>query len=141
GHLELPTSHRLPLSWLVEAASPPIVNRAYAEVVPEAERDSARLEALRESVLHYKPTQAIARKQKATGLWGGNLLAPAPSKGYGWTEPGTVFQYRRLLELGWPPSERVFRNADRRSEEHTSELQSRGHLVCRLLLEKKKKKD
>src|SRR5439155_9927545 len=29
----------------------------------------------------------------------------------------------------------------RRSEEHTSELQSRGHLVCRLLLEKKKKKN
>src|SRR5205809_7695590 len=30
--------------------------------------------------------------------------------------------------------------ADFRSEEHTSELQSRLHLVCRLLLEKKKKK-
>src|SRR5207253_11360263 len=28
----------------------------------------------------------------------------------------------------------------KRSEEHTSELQSRGHLVCRLLLEKKKNK-
>src|SRR5437660_12629633 len=28
-----------------------------------------------------------------------------------------------------------------RSEEHTSELQSRGHLVCRLLLEKKKKSE
>src|SRR5690625_5547532 len=28
-----------------------------------------------------------------------------------------------------------------RSEEHTSELQSRGHLVCRLLLEKKKKRE
>src|SRR5439155_24755713 len=28
-----------------------------------------------------------------------------------------------------------------RSEEHTSELQSRGHLVCRLLLEKKKKNE
>src|SRR5439155_26989178 len=28
---------------------------------------------------------------------------------------------------------------DPRSEEHTSELESRGHLVCRLLLEKKKK--
>src|SRR5690625_6728632 len=27
-----------------------------------------------------------------------------------------------------------------RSEEHTSELQSRGHLVCRLLLEKKKER-
>src|SRR5437870_11470707 len=30
-------------------------------------------------------------------------------------------------------------SATSRSEEHTSELQSRGHLVCRLLLEKKKK--
>src|SRR6267143_6243984 len=29
----------------------------------------------------------------------------------------------------------------RRSEEHTSELQSQFHLVCRLLLEKKKKKN
>src|SRR5439155_13997388 len=29
-------------------------------------------------------------------------------------------------------------NSATRSEEHTSELQSRGHLVCRLLLEKKK---
>src|SRR5439155_18672445 len=29
---------------------------------------------------------------------------------------------------------------DPRSEEHTSELQSRGHLVCRLLLEKKNKR-
>src|SRR5690625_6510321 len=32
------------------------------------------------------------------------------------------------------------REAKKRSEEHTSELQSRGHLVCRLLLEKKKNK-
>src|SRR5690625_6881446 len=31
-------------------------------------------------------------------------------------------------------------NILKRSEEHTSELQSRGHLVCRLLLEKKKQK-
>src|SRR5207253_10539828 len=30
------------------------------------------------------------------------------------------------------------RRQPERSEEHTSELQSRGHLVCRLLLEKKK---
>src|SRR2546429_7400317 len=34
-------------------------------------------------------------------------------------------------------AERIFR-ALKRSEEHTSELQSRLHLVCRLLLEKKK---
>src|SRR5687768_18003369 len=36
-----------------------------------------------------------------------------------------------------PPLE--LRLAHQRSEEHTSELQSRLHLVCRLLLEKKKK--
>src|SRR5215813_14681774 len=38
-----------------------------------------------------------------------------------------------------PGSGRARRRAGR-SEEHTSELQSRPHLVCRLLLEKKKKK-
>src|SRR2546422_8310709 len=32
-------------------------------------------------------------------------------------------------------------SVDNRSEEHTSELQSRLHLVCRLLLEKKKRKN
>src|SRR3712207_7535120 len=35
--------------------------------------------------------------------------------------------------------QRLAVHADRRSEEHTSELQSRQYLVCRLLLEKKKK--
>src|SRR3989449_3178186 len=35
----------------------------------------------------------------------------------------------------------ALRSGRRRSEEHTSELQSRLHLVCRLLLEKKKKKN
>src|SRR5690554_7113252 len=43
------------------------------------------------------------------------------------------------------PSINVYTSTDStgafyRSEEHTSELQSRPHLVCRLLLEKKKKK-
>src|SRR5437870_7141306 len=36
-------------------------------------------------------------------------------------------------------SSTVCGNTMPRSEEHTSELQSRGHLVCRLLLEKKKR--
>src|SRR5689334_23775710 len=36
--------------------------------------------------------------------------------------------------------ERLLRRAGGRSEEHTSELQSQFHLVCRLLLEKKKNK-
>src|SRR5690625_5525454 len=37
-------------------------------------------------------------------------------------------------------SPKVFLMDEPRSEEHTSELQSRGHLVCRLLLEKKQNK-
>src|SRR5690625_6226808 len=38
---------------------------------------------------------------------------------------------------GMSPIDPIFVDNMRRSEEHTSELQSRGHLVCRLLLEKK----
>src|SRR5690625_6138693 len=43
------------------------------------------------------------------------------------------------MEIEWDTREIVKRAFEegRRSEEHTSELQSRGHLVCRLLLEKK----
>src|SRR5690625_6284740 len=49
----------------------------------------------------------------------------------------------RLMHLGFTvyfigePTTPSIQEGDR-SEEHTSELQSRGHLVCRLLLEKKK---
>src|SRR5690625_6651151 len=39
----------------------------------------------------------------------------------------------RAVAIGFP----LFTLGGLRSEEHTSELQSRGHLVCRLLLEKK----
>src|SRR5687768_17903632 len=48
-------------------------------------------------------------------------------------EPGPVVA---ATDLSDPSLEAV----EVRSEEHTSELQSRLHLVCRLLLEKKKKK-
>src|SRR2546430_8285734 len=44
-----------------------------------------------------------------------------------------VWRYRRLSATGSDLQAR-------RSEEHTSELQSQSNLVCRLLLEKKKKK-
>src|SRR5206468_10973388 len=45
-----------------------------------------------------------------------------------------------VAQLGLVARGRRDRDADR-SEEHTSELQSRSDLVCRLLLEKKKKKN
>src|SRR5258707_7244839 len=57
----------------------------------------------------------------------------------------TLFPYTTLFRSGlWPgppfQSARIpgaFQSIGRRSEEHTSELQSRQYLVCRLLLEKK----
>src|SRR3989454_2573843 len=65
----------------------------------------------------------------------------------------TLFPYTTLFRSsGWPPSwcrryrrcpRRTTASPDprgRRSEEHTSELQSPCNLVCRLLLEKKKKR-
>src|SRR5258708_24304433 len=49
---------------------------------------------------------------------------------------------RQLVQLGAHQPigmiEQLFRESQYRSEEHTSELQSPDHLVCRLLLEKKK---
>src|SRR5690606_40046683 len=57
----------------------------------------------------------------------------------------TLFRsYSRLTVAAWvsdpPPSHTQAPMIANRSEEHTSELQSRENLVCRLLLEKKKKK-
>src|SRR3989442_3261847 len=60
----------------------------------------------------------------------------------------TLFPYTTLFRSPgvacWDQVKAPTTCADRdpggRSEEHTSELQSRPHLVCRLLLEKKKKK-
>src|SRR5690625_7153630 len=76
-----------------------------------------------------------------------------------YTVPATPYIYTLSLHDALPISSCSLRSRDRerslagrppssgtrparrtaRSEEHTSELQSRGHLVCRLLLEKKKK--
>lgn len=111
--LELPGTHRLPLTWLYEAGSPSIQFRALTEIVPAHARDPERVAALQAAVLADRGAVAIARKQKDTGLWGGNLLGYGPSKAYGWKEVGTVFQYRRLLELGWPADQRPFKLADR----------------------------
>src|SRR5437588_8539994 len=61
----------------------------------------------------------------------------------------TLFPYTTLFrspaapeaEPGAPAPKLVATDHRRRSEEHTSELQSHSDLVCRLLLEKKKKKN
>src|SRR5688572_31716046 len=51
----------------------------------------------------------------------------------------TNLYHRQLKPSGYTPATLVNIDNAARSEEHTSELQSQSNLVCRLLLEKKKK--
>src|SRR5947209_16891620 len=76
-----------------------------------------------------------------TTLFRSGLACPAPSG----RKPNTVPSPPPADQLvnDRPQQQRRpdHRVLDLRSEEHTSELQSRQYLVCRLLLEKKKKND
>src|SRR5690625_5889501 len=73
--------------------------------------------------------RSASRKEKvssrADSTYCGSGRGPQAAEPTPWRAAETVTQVR--------PSGR---SAPSRSEEHTSELQSRGHLVCRLLLEK-----
>src|SRR5690348_17833527 len=81
-----------------------------------------------------------------TTLFRSQLDHKGVTSGEGVLASGTLEYY----ENQGPPTRHVTRSNDQatlqlkgrggRSEEHTSELQSPVHLVCRLLLEKKKKK-
>src|SRR3712207_8725609 len=71
----------------------------------------------------------IVGRRRAGGKMAAGLAAPTPRGGH-------VGGPRAALDSMGPPN----RGSRPRSEEHTSELQSRQYLVCRLLLEKKKKK-
>src|SRR5690625_6221513 len=78
-----------------------------------------------------------SHKSSQTGKW----MGPSPV-----TTEGFIFEMKAPIDstvtfdIDGKTYEKTVRdildNTDR-SEEHTSELQSRGHLVCRLLLEKK----
>src|SRR3989442_10265600 len=50
-----------------------------------------------------------------------------------------IYDKNVLMIMTYGPVQHIAYLVRGRSEEHTSELQSRPHLVCRLLLEKKKK--
>src|SRR5690625_5386724 len=56
------------------------------------------------------------------------------------TKKATVTTLQQLFAAVSVLRDKGTHSVDSRSEEHTSELQSRGHLVCRLLLEQKKQR-
>src|SRR2546422_6072222 len=144
------------------AAKPP-----WLSVHPLSPEDSLGATALRASVAAFKgklagtaargPFDAVMERVAAaagvtfvadtvggiSGLW----AKPArPRKGAaiihvhgGWFNLGTAHAYRNFVgHIASSTGADAF--VPERSEEHTSELQSRLHLVCRLLLEKKKTK-
>src|SRR5689334_24797151 len=75
------------------------------------------------------PYTTLFRSGKSPGWGGGNRNRRV--------HPRLCHFARRGVRGAWLGHARHSRGA-RRSEEHTSELQSQFHLVCRLLLEKKK---
>src|SRR5258707_14979417 len=79
----------------------------------------------------YLPQEDMAR----FGVTEDQIAASDASGGWWDLMRFQIDRSRRMMSLGAPLAGRL------RSEEHTSELQSRQYLVCRLLLEKKKKKN
>src|SRR5206468_1425547 len=84
------------------------------------------------------PVDEVIRRLGGRALMTRLRAEPDPAQRY----PAAVARLRALIDQPSPAGtlkESIDRLLDR-SEEHTSELQSRSDLVCRLLLEKKKKK-
>src|SRR5689334_23803317 len=71
------------------------------------------------------------KNHTGSDVWGPTGLSPNQ-------QVSTLFNFTALNNAGIDPTESLVTALSTRSEEHTSELQSQFHLVCRLLLEKKK---
>src|SRR3712207_6204982 len=111
--------------------------RRYAEEVQAAwasgglrERETEKLQNLADNELRLNPSTAAEIERETMGETKEALLERR--------EQSAKEQYRNAVEAAWANNELSDAEAER-SEEHTSELQSRQYLVCRLLLEKKKK--
>lgn len=108
--MDLSTPYRIPLSWLLEHGSESIRLRTLRELAPPGQTGLEALEAL---VVESKAVQAVTRKQKDDGSWGGSFLGILPSAKDGIKEPGTIAQHRRLTQLAYPRGGRAFKLADR----------------------------
>lgn len=111
--MDLPTSHRVPVSWIRAHASPPIKWRTVNDVLPPGAATEADYNALRDELLSYKDVHQTIKKQRKSGLWADNMLGLSANKAQGIKGTGTVAEYRHLLELGVPHDERAYRVAER----------------------------
>lgn len=96
----------------MERASAAIRLRLLTEVFPH-DADATVVDGLRAEVEESSAVRQLVRKQKDSGVWGGNLLGVSPSKAAGIKDVGTIPQLRRLLELGVSHEHRAVRLATR----------------------------
>ena len=87
--------------------------RTFAELAPAGTVVPETLDTARRAAEESKAVQAVLKKQKDNGMWGGNLLGTSPSAAQGIRDIGTIPQYRRLVQLGVPTSNRAFKLSDR----------------------------
>src|SRR5207247_8269451 len=82
-------------------------------------------------------TKFQALQKRLLEQFGGLTFFPQPNQGL-WKMGAVVYRDEIVIYRVLATRPRIARKFLARSEEHTSELQSRVDLVCRLLLEKKK---
>src|SRR2546429_2217058 len=104
----------------------------------------------------HGPSNRVSKRYVLTGLYGANdsahddrcfsfrpIRTMRCSSSFGEQKSKAPYSERKSTRFSarfQPNYSNLLSLSDSRSEEHTSELQSRLHLVCRLLLEKKKKR-
>jgi hypothetical protein len=108
---ELPTSIRVPRSWLLQHACPAIRFRTLTEIFPGS--DPAVAESWRGELETVASGRQVVKKQKDSGVWGGNFLGVSPNKASWIKDVGTYHQYLRLVELGWSRESRALKIGSR----------------------------
>ena len=101
------------MGWLLAHGGEVIRYRTFAELAPQGTIAPETIESARAAVEPSKAVQAIIKKQRDNGTWGGNLLGTAPAAALGIKDVGTIPQYRRLVQLGLVSSARPYKLADR----------------------------
>ena len=104
---------QLPTDWIIEKASPPLVQRYLVEVLGRPASD-VHVASAREGSFNFKNALAISMKQQETGTWLDKILefeVPNPGRKRG---PGMVNQFLSLVEYGWDATHPIIHcSADR----------------------------
>src|SRR2546422_3684468 len=139
--------------WAIERRRPASTTRRYARLSRSSESASRQRGSVGGNICPMSPRPAAPRMASVRACATASASeCPTSPREYGISTPPRISflpspSANRCESYPIPTRMSGLEDADReesgvlgvRSEEHTSELQSRLHLVCRLLLEKKKK--